>query len=636
MKSTEKKPAKYGVDEIERYSGLRGIRKKPTPYIGPNDGDGLWTCIREPLDNCVDLSLKGIGNNLAHLIFDPEPNVYWIIDAGPGFPVGMKVFENEHGQKEKLNTFYVATGLTHAGSNFKGTATSRGTHGIGIKATNAMSKRFQVWTCRDGQWWTIKYKDTVKQGEPEKCKAPKLPHDIKVKKGSVIRAEPDLSLFAKDAKIDGAAIQSWCELTAYLVPGIQVKFTNRKGKTFELLHKRGPIEFIEKRVAELKCVAQKKMFQHHSPLMDVVIAFTDADGDQVSAFTNGLRNKDGGQHVRSVMDGMFRSLKPFWPKQRGKDKGDPFNMNDLRDGLVGLVNCKVAAPKFNNQPKDRLDDDRVYPEAFPEMKTAWGKFWEANKSLAKSIVDRAMQLNKATTSFKADKKLIKNVNAASKGLKTKLSGIVGNAPVEKRELFIVEGDSAAGTAKRSRDKSFQAIYALRGKPLNAMEAQQAKVNNNAELVGLLAAIGAKLDAKDAEKSVKAMPYGKIIKLADPDVDGKHINVLIDGNIWKYAPQVITSGRMYAVVAPLYKCLHKGHVHFGMTKDDIYKVTGSKKVDIQYIKGWGEINEEDMAVALDPGKRKLIRIMPPSKKEAEEFKALLGKNVAYRKTLLGVD
>lgn len=628
---------KYDTSSIKRYAGLKGIRKKPTPYIGPNDGNGLWTCVREPLDNCVDLSLKGIGNNLAHLVFDPEPNVYWILDNGPGFPVGVSEFENEHGKVEKLNTFYVATGLTHAGSNFDSTETSRGTHGIGIKATNAMSKRFQVWTCYKGQWWTIKYKDTVKQGEPEKCKAPKLPHGLKVKKGSVIRTEPDLSLFTKGAKIEGHDIQSWCELTAYLVPGIQVKFTNRKGKTFELHHKRGPIEFIEKRVAELKCVAQKKVFQHHSKLTDVVIAFTDADGDQISAFTNGLRNKDGGEHVRAAMDSMYKSLKPYWPKARGKDKDKsaPFSQQDLRDGLVGLVNCKIAAPKFNNQPKDRLDDDRVYGPASEELKIAWSKFWEANKSLTKNIVDRAMELNKATTSFKADKKMIKNVNSASKNLKTKLSGIVGNAPVEKRELIIVEGDSAAGTAKRARNKAFQAIYALRGKPLNAMEAAQAKVSNNAEIVGLLAAIGVKLDAKNEEKAAKAIQYGKIIKLADPDVDGKHINVLIDGNIWKYAPHIINSGRMYAVLAPLYKCIHKGRTLFGMTKDEIYKQTGSPKVDVQYIKGWGEISEDDMGVALDPGKRTLIRISPPSRKEADEFQQLLGKSPEYRKKLLGV-
>ncbi len=626
---------KYDTKTIKRFAGLKGIRKKPGPYIGPNDGSGLWTCVREPMDNCVDLALKGM-NNLAHLIFDPEPGVYWIVDAGPGFPVGVEKFENEHGKEEKLNTFYVATGLTHAGSNFDSDEISRGTHGIGIKATNAMSKTFQVWTCYKDQWWTIKYKDTVCVEQPTKCKAPKLPHGLKVKKGSVIRAVPDTSLFAKGSKVNGDDIKSWCELTAYLVPGIHVKFTNRKGKTFELHTKRGPIEFIEKRVAELKCEAQRKYFVHHSKLMDVAIAFTDADGDQISAYTNGLLNKDGGEHVRAVVDAMSRSLKPWIPKGKSKkkDDGPAFTLDNLRDGLVGLVNCKIAAPKFNNQPKDKLVDERVYDPAFAEMKEVWAKFWDDNKNLAKNIVSRAMELNKAVSKFKADKKMIKKVNAAGRNMASKLAGVTGKTPVEQRELFIVEGDSAAGTAKRARDARYQAVYPIRGKPLNAMEAAQSKVNANAEIINLLAAIGVKLDAKDIDKS--PMNYGKIIKLADPDVDGKHIEALLTGNLWKYAPHIIRQGRLYALLPPLFKCRYKDKLYFGMTKDEIYKQTGTKKVDVQYIKGWGEVNASEMYIAMTPGHRQLIRLTAPDKKGGNELVELLGKKPAYRKKLLGVE
>jgi DNA gyrase/topoisomerase IV subunit B len=624
---------KYGVDEIERFAGLRGVRQKPGPYIGPNDSSGLWTCIREPLDNCVDLLIKGIGNNLAHLVFDPTPGVYWILDAGPGFPVGTKVFENEHGKKEKLNTFYVATGLTHAGSNFKGKEVSRGTHGIGIKATNAMSKEFQVWTCRDGQWWTIRYKDAALAEEPKKCKAPKLPHGIKVTKGSVIRAMPDLSLFAKGSKIIIEDVKSWCQLTSYLVPGMIVRFTNAKGKTVELKNKRGPIEFVEKRVTELKCSVQKKIFTHSSQSLDIAIAFTDADGDQVSAFTNGLVNKEGGEHVKALLDAMMKSLKPY------KGKND-FGLDNLRDGLLGLVNAKLAAPKFNNQPKDKLIDDRVYPTAFPELTEAWTKFWEKNKSLAKAIVQRASELNKAVSKFKADKKMIKRVSTASKAINTKLAGVTSKGtPVGQRELFIVEGDSAAGTAKKARDKRFQAVYPLRGKPLNVMETAQSKVNANTEVVLLLAAIGAELDPEKAEKKAKKSEvfgnYGKYILLTDPDVDGRHIDCLGGAVVWKYAPHVVRRGQLYAVIPPLFKCRYKDKLYFGMTKTEIYKQTGTEKCDVQYIKGWGEINDNEMYIAMDPKYRKLIQVTPPDRKQADEFQQLLGKKSSYRKELLGV-
>jgi len=617
---------KYDVDDIERFSGLKGIRKRSGPYIGPNDSDGLWTCVREPLDNCVDLSLKGM-NDLAHLIMDPEPGTYWIVDSGPGFPIGMKTFENEHGKKEKLNTFYVATGLTHAGSNFKGKEVSRGTHGVGIKALNAMSKLLQVWTYRDNQWWTIVFRDAALAEDVKKCKAPKLPHGMKIKKGTVVKAIPDLSLFTKDSKIDGNSIKSWCELTAYLVPNIHVKFTNRKGKTFELRHKRGPIEFIEKRVSELKCEAQKKVFVHNSALLDVVVAFTDADGDQISAYTNGLHNKDGGEHVKAVVDAMMKSLRPYCGKNE-------FSSSDLRDGLVGLVNCKIAAPKFSNQPKDKLVDERTYPEAYPEMLKAWTKFWSDHKSLAKAIVQRAADLNKTVSKFKADKKMIKKVSTAAKSVATKLAGVTSKGtPVSEREIFVVEGDSASGTAKKARDKRFQAVYPLRGKPLNVMETAQSKVNSNAEVVNFLAAIGVKLDPKKDEKS--PANYGKIILLTDPDVDGRHIDCLGGAIVWKYAPHLVNKGMLYAVIPPLYKCRHGGKLHFGMTKDEVYEKTGTKKCDVQYIKGWGELNADEMYIALDPAHRKLTQVVAPSRKQADEFQQLLGKKATYRKELLGV-
>jgi DNA gyrase subunit B len=627
---------KYNEDSIERYAGLAGIRKKPTPYIGPTDGDGLWTILREPADNAVDQALAG-RNKSVHIIYDSAPNRYWVVDKGEGIPVGEKTFTNERGHKEKLSTFYVVTGLTHGGANFSGDTISRGTHGIGIKATNAMSKTFKVWTFRDGDWWCIEYKDTKLTKEPYKSKVPKLPHGIKCKRGTVVMFEPDLSLFRKGSSIASADIQNWCQLTAYLVPGMEVQFTNPKGKTFTLMHKRGVLDFIDKRVEELKCVAQKKIFHHDSKIADIAIAFTDAEGDNINAYTNGLLNKEGGEHVRAVMDSMFKSLQPYMKTSKSKkgEKGNkwPFTKEDLSDGLLGLVNYKISAPQFNNQPKDKLIDERVYEVAQPEFLAAWTKFWDANKSLAKQIVQRATELRSKTASFLKDKKMIKNVRAAGAGMVSKLSAVVGSAPVARRELFIVEGDSAAGTAKRARNKAFQALYPLRGKPLNVIDTKQDKVNNNAEVIGLLAALGVDLGAKVPEKTVK---YGKIIALADPDVDGKHINCLIIAVLWKYAPWLIRAGMVYAVRAPLYKCRFKDNVYFGMTKDEIYRQTGTEKCEVQYIKGWGEVSESDLGIALDPARRTLYRLSAPDKKGSIRFNALMGANPGFRKRLLGVE
>jgi DNA gyrase subunit B len=231
-----------------------------------------------------------------------------------------------------------------------------------------------------------------------------------------------------------------------------------------------------------------------------------------------------------------------------------------------------------------------------------------------------------------DKKLVKNVNAAKKTLITKLASVVGNAPPERRELFLVEGDSAGGGAKRARDKSYQAIYPLKGKPLNPMEAAKDKINNNAEIVGLLAALGVNLGGNKPNIEV---PYGKIILLADADVDGSHINVLLLGVIYKFIPSLIRQGKVFAVRSPLYKGRHKGQVYFGMTQEEVWSAAGAK-IDLTYLKGWGEVSPEDLGVALDPGKRQLIQITEADAKGRKTFEELLGKSPAFRKNLFGVE
>ena len=621
---------KYDESHIERHAGLLGIRKRPTPYIGPNDGSGLWTILREPADNAVDQALAG-RNDLVHIIVDAHPNRYWLIDNGPGIPVGVKVFENEKGEREKLSTLYVTTGLTHGGSNFSGNTISRGVFGLGLKTTNAMSKVFQVWTFREGAWWTIEYRDARLYKEPYRVKAPpKLPHGIKHNKGTIVMFEPDLKLFQKDTKLQPTEVVSWCQLTSYLVPGMQVFLTNGKGKTRSFIHKRGVLDYIDQKVEELKCNIGKKVFNHNSKLLDVVVAFSDAEGFNVSAYTNGLFNKEGGEHVKALLDALFNSLKPM-VKLRGAKAVFPFRKEDLADGLLGLINCKISAPLFSNQPKDKLTDDRVHKPAYDELLKAWNAFWKAHPSTAKELIARASELRKMTASFLKDKRLAKNVNAAKTKLSSKLAPVVGNTPVEKRELILTEGDSASGTLKRARDKRTQAVYPLRGKPLNVMSSKQDKIAANEEIAGLLAAIGVNFNAKDNSK----INYGKIIIASDADVDGNHITSLLLGALWKFRPDLFKNGHVYSARPPLFKCRYKGKLYFGMTKEAIWKQTKTQSVDIQYLKGLGELAEGDLYVIADPAHRRLFKVTQPDKKGIANFQALLGPNPLYRKKLLGI-
>lgn len=613
----------YSEKDIERFAGLAGIRKKSTVYIGPNDSNGLWTILREPCDNAVDLALKNL-NKLVHIVFDKETNKYWVLDDGPGFPVGVKKFEDERGRAEKLSTFYVATGLTHAGSNFDSDEISRGTHGIGIKATNAMSKLFKVWTFRDNKWWSIEYRDSKLKQDVKKDKAPKLPHGVKAKRGSVICFEPDLSLFVKGSKINLSDVMEWCTLTSYLVPGITVKLTTKKGKT-KTYKTKGIGEYITARLDEEKATQYGKTFVHHDRFCDVAVAFANAENNAVRAYTNGLFNVDGGEHVKAVFYALVKALKPY------KGKAD-YKPTDLRDGVVALINAKIAAPKFSNQRKDGLLDDRIYKPVFESTFKAFEDFFKKHKSLAKEIVRRASELRKKTADFLKDKKLLKNVKSASKALSAKLADVSGKTPVEERELFIVEGDSAGGLAKAVRNKQTQAVFSIRGKPLNVMDAQKDKINANKEVTGILAAIGIGQD-KDKNK----IRYGKIILMADPDIDGSHINTLLLALFWRFTPHLFKEKKIFILKAPEFFSTHKGKTYFGDTPEDIYKQSGTEKMEIRHVKGFGELSADKIeTVAFDVAHRKLVLVHPPEDKIGrKQFEQLMGKDPHYRQQLLGV-
>lgn len=620
---------KYDESNIQRHAGILGLRKRPTMYMGATDSTGLWTIIREVLDNVCDLTTKGLikGTGMGHLIFDPNKKGFWVLDNGPGFPVGTQTYLDEKGNKEKLSAFYVATGLTHGGSNFDSDSNSRGVNGIGIKIGNAMSSSLKIWTWRDGSCYSIQYKDARLSKNVAKDKAPKLPFGVKFKSGSAVYIEPDMSLFSKGSKLDPAMIVEWCTLTSVLVPNISFNVTDIKGKT--VTYKPTKItDYLETRLKECNATAFGKPFSHHGKNIDIALYFANAENNEFRSYTNGLHNIDGGEHVKIVQDAIAKSIKPYATKK------DDYKPADLYEGIVGVVNAKMAAPQFNVQTKDRLIDARLKPAVGDEVYQAFVAFWSKNKQLAKDVIKRAATLRKKTNDFLADKQLIKKVKGASKGMSDKFSDVNSSkTPVDQRELYIVEGDSAGGTAKKARDKAFQATFAIRGKPLNVLDATKEKITNNKEVAGILAGIGVGSDSKN----VHAIRFGKIVFLADPDVDGYHINCLLLGLFWHFTPHLFEEGKIFMLKSPEYIAEFKGKNYYGMTPDDIYKQVDTKKLDIEHIKGWGELTPDQMSpIAFDLGKRQLIRVLPPKSNNGKlNFEALISGKGNYRKVLLGL-
>lgn len=621
---------KYTEQNISYFdSDLKKLRSRPAMYIGPLDDAGVFTITREAGDNAVDEARAG-RNKLIH--FFVQEDSIWVVDAGVGIPV------KKH-PKAKISTLtHVLTALQSSGK-MSGDAykSAIGTHGVGIKATNALSETFEVWTYRDdaGGWHYTKFERGVEKVKVEKAKAPKLPDGTRPKLGTVVKFWPDSKIFGK-SKLQGIQLVQWAELTAYMNAGLKIKITNSKGKTKEWYSKDGIQEYLDLRLKKFNATPMnKKPLVYNSGTLELALSFADVEGCEVEFFTNTIRNVDKGFHADAFFKALKAALKEYAPKKTKKQKEDLYKAEDLQDGLVGVFNYKIDAPQFSSQTKEKLVDVRMKEPAYTECLDLLTKYFKANKALAKQIIQRAISLRKSTNAFLKDKKLAKKVKNIS-GMAAKLAGISANSkvPVEHREIYLVEGDSAGGIAEVARFKAFQATYKTRGKPLNVMEAKQDQVNKSREIASLLAALGVDLTKDDPFSTLR---YGRIIYLADPDVDGKHIQCLFSAIFWKFGRHLFKQGKIFIVKSPEYMAKYKGKLLFGDSKKSIYKQAGTEKVDIRHIKGWAEVDATAMrSIAFEIGTRKLLRILPPKdKKGAQAFEELMGKKPEYRKKLLGV-
>lgn len=628
-KKTKGGVGKYTEDEISGFKrDLEKIRAKPTLYIGELDQAGINTILREPCDNGVDEARAG-RNSLIHIIVNSKDGSYWVRDEGVGIPVGIHKIM-------KINTLtHVLTNLQSSGK-ISGDAykSAIGTHGVGIKATNALSSKMEVWTYRkdSGGWHHTAFEFGVEKSKVKKSSAPTLPMlgkkgKLSPKSGTVMHFTPDPKYFGKH-KVDSEQLRVWCEMTSYMNVGLKIVL-DIDGKVEEFLSKKGITEYLEKRLDKLKATPMSKKFVfHNSETMEMAIHFADVEGSEMEFFTNTIRNVEQGVHADDMYKALVDALKPF----KGKLEYTP---TDLREGLVGVLNYKINAPQFDSQTKEKLVDNRVKGACYKEALEAFSTFFKENKTLAKQIVERASELRKKTAEFLKDKKLIKKVKGALKGLAAKLADVSNKkTPIMERELYLVEGDSAGGTAKVARYKDFQATFALKGKPLNVMETTKDKVNANAEIAGIFAGIGLDLSKPNP---IDHIQFGKIIFLADPDVDGCHINTLLMTLFWKYLPDLFKLGRIYMMESPEYMGKKGEQLFFGRTPKEVQKKAGTDKIDIRHIKGWGELEAEEMQpIAFDVDERRMFRILPPRNKEgAVQFAALMGKKPAYRQQLLGV-
>ena len=568
--------------DIKHLSGLSKIRNKVSMYLGSSDGTAMWTALREALDNGIDEVNQG-RNDAVTLVKDPDNKCgYWIVDNGGGMPVkDITVTEETTNKKVKISALKALVYLVHAGGKFENSDSTgglRGTHGIGTKCLNAVSDVFTVYTKRDGQWYMTSYERGVEVEEVQTCTAPTVPNISKPKQGTVIYAELDPTVFDNGSKIDTNEITSWFETTSFFTEGVSLRYVDARGKVQEW-EGQDPLDTLLADVEENKAnlLAEDAYFTASDKFWDLSLAFTDLDGVSLNGYAAGLYNQDGGHHVNTV----FKVVSDVVSQYAGKKQS--FNPTDLREGLIGSINIKLSAIKFHNQEKTKLVDERCGQPLYDEIYPVVEDFFKKKKELAKQLCERASRINDLKADFKANKAVLKVFKEQKKrnALPTKLVASVG-CTAEERELYIVEGDSAGGSAKRARDASYQEVLPIKGKIKNPFKQS---ATDSEELLSLLMALGYD---PNKENPAEELRVGKLILLTDGDVDGLHIQTLIIGAILAYIPEMFEQGRVYACLPYEYMVEHKGEYYFSIEKQELMQqVPASAHSNISHIKGWGE-------------------------------------------------
>lgn len=626
--------AKYDSSNIETLRFPDAIRRNVAMYLGSSDEHGRWLIARELMDNALDECLAGRNKSVA--LIEAKDGTYWVLDGGNGIPQGFKTFEvNLNGKvvKNKMPTMQAIFSELHTSGKFRGDAykTSVGTHGVGAKGTNATSDLFEVYTCFESKWYSIKFeKGILTSPVTQLKKAPLGPTGKPLKKGTAVRFKPDASIFERKSTIDLKFAHQWAEITSYLTPGFTVLIIDKKGKQTKYFSSEGPNEYVTKILEQLKAGAETQRFEFKNELCDCVLAFSNAEGLNLRGYTNGLFNSQGGKHVDSVCSALVECLKPYAKKKQ------VISAYDVKEGLVGIINMKLHKAEFSSQDKARLTDGRAGSDFQAMMVEEIKKFFAKNKALAARLCEKATKLSELRNQFRASKKVVQALNQVKKkGMPAKYAPFDSRSKLQDRELLIVEGESASGGLREKR-RPYQALAPLKGKILNVIKSGE-KALESEEVIMILGAIG--FDPK-AEDPMKKLQVSKIICLADPDPDGHHINSLLLSLFYKFLPELFNEGRIYVADVPELYAQYKDKLVMGDSLSEVQakldKLKAPKSIAVHHIKGWGEIDASLMEIlAVNPDTRKLIQIKPISDRDNVEFVACMNDNVEFRRKMLNL-
>ncbi|MBR9702180.1 DNA topoisomerase (ATP-hydrolyzing) subunit B [Candidatus Pacearchaeota archaeon] len=612
--------AKYGASEIKVLEGLSAVRKRPAMYIGSTGKAGLHHLVYEVLDNSVDEHMAGFGDKIKVTI--NKNGSVTVEDNGRGIPV------DKH-KTYKMPAVQVALTKLHAGGKFdkKSYAISGGLHGVGISVVNALSKKLIVEIRRGGKIHTQEYsKGDVKT----KLKATKGGNGS----GTKITFWPDEEIFSV-VDFDYKVLETRFREVAFLNPGLKINlFEEAKNKKEEFYAAGGLIEFV-KWINKSKEVLHKPIYfkrESNGTVIDVAIQYNSGYRENIFGFVNTINTVEGGTHVSGFKTALTRVMNDY-SRKKGllKDNGNLLG-DDVREGITAIVSVKMGEPQFEGQTKTKLGNSEIKGFVDSIVSAVLSEFFEENPSVAKRITAKALDSARARLAAKKAKDLVRRKNAFSLGgLPGKLHDC-SSKKSDSSELYLVEGESAGGSAKNARDKEYQAILPLKGKILNVEKANPIKALSSEEITNMITAVGTGIGE---QFDVERLRYKKIIIMTDADVDGEHIKTLLLTFFFRFMPDLIQNGNLYVALPPLYR-VRKRKDYYVYSDKELKKLTESiGTANVTRFKGLGEMGLNQLwDTTMNPKTRKIKKIFIRDAVEADQtFSMLMGDDVQARKTFI---
>ncbi len=616
------KNKEYTAKDITVLGGLEGVRKRPSMYVGSTATRGLHHLVFEVVDNSIDEAMVGECTEIIVII---EKNNYVTVeDNGRGIPVDL------HPKLKKPAVEVILTKL-HAGGKFdkKSYKVSGGLHGVGVSVVNALSDELEVWVSRDNKIYYQKYKF----GKP----VTKLKVIGKADKtGTKIRFHPDFSIFQKEDFQFDIIVTRLREL-AFLNKGLKIKLIDKRDKNEkEFKYDGGIISFVEN-INKNKNTFHEPIYfkkEKNGLILEVSMQYSDSFTESVFTFVNNVNTIEGGTHLAGFKTALTRTLNNYAEKNN-VEKDLKLSSDDVREGLAAIISIKMANPQFEGQTKTKLGNSEVKGIVDSLVNTGLGTFLEENPKVARLMIEKSINAAKAREAARKARELVRRKSALEGStLPGKLADCSNKDP-SKCEIYIVEGDSAGGSAKQGRNREFQAILPLKGKILNVEKARLNKVLTSNEITTMITALGTGIGE---EFDISKLRYHKIIIMTDSDVDGSHITTLLLTFFYRYMRPLIENGNIYLALPPLYLIKKGKEKHYALNekeKELILKKTGTQNISMQRYKGLGEMNPRELwETTMDPENRVLKKITIEDAVAADEmFTILMGDQVEPRRNFI---